>query len=83
MIHLDIKKLGRFVRTGHRITGDRTGQWSVSLPNQGRAYLHVRIDSAACSRRGSTTCIHAGGRLAYRLYRPRRLVPDAALPRLG
>ena len=26
MIHLDIKKLGRFIRTGHRITGDRTGQ---------------------------------------------------------
>ena len=31
MIHLDLKKLGRFVRTGHRITGDRTGQGSVSL----------------------------------------------------
>ena len=26
MIHLDIKKLGRFERVGHRITGDRTGQ---------------------------------------------------------
>ena len=26
MIHLDIKRLGRFERTGHRITGDRTGQ---------------------------------------------------------
>jgi len=26
MIHLDIKKLGRFDRVGHRITGDRTGQ---------------------------------------------------------
>ena len=25
MIHLDIKKLGRFDRVGHRITGDRTG----------------------------------------------------------
>jgi hypothetical protein len=24
--HLDIKKLGRFERVGHRITGDRTGQ---------------------------------------------------------
>ena len=24
LIHLDIKKLGRFERTGHRITGDRT-----------------------------------------------------------
>ncbi|WP_156612670.1 leucine zipper domain-containing protein, partial [Paramagnetospirillum marisnigri] len=26
MIHIDIKKLGRFNRIGHRITGDRTGQ---------------------------------------------------------
>ena len=26
LIHLDIKKLGRFERVGHRITGDRTGQ---------------------------------------------------------
>ena len=26
MIHIDIKKLGRFERVGHRITGDRTGQ---------------------------------------------------------
>jgi transposase-like protein len=26
MIHIDIKKLGRFDRVGHRITGDRTGQ---------------------------------------------------------
>ena len=47
MIHLDIKKLGRFVRTGHRITGDRTGQWSVSLPNQGWEYLHMCINDAS------------------------------------
>lgn len=26
LIHIDIKKLGRFTRTGHRITGGRTGQ---------------------------------------------------------
>src|SRR5262249_43452403 len=26
MIHIDIKKLGRFNKIGHRITGDRTGQ---------------------------------------------------------
>jgi hypothetical protein len=26
MIHIDIKKLGRFDHVGHRITGDRTGQ---------------------------------------------------------
>lgn len=26
MIHIDIKKLGKFNHIGHRITGDRTGQ---------------------------------------------------------
>src|SRR5579871_3305771 len=26
LIHIDIKKLGRFDKVGHRITGDRTGQ---------------------------------------------------------
>lgn len=26
MIHIDIKKLGRLERIGHRVTGDRTGQ---------------------------------------------------------
>ena len=26
LIHIDIKKLGRFDRVGHRITGDRSGQ---------------------------------------------------------
>src|SRR5882757_7237279 len=26
LIHIDIKKLGKFNRIGHRITGDRTGQ---------------------------------------------------------
>jgi transposase InsO family protein len=42
MIHIDIKKLGRFNRVGHRITGDRSG------PNKSRGvgweYLHVAID---------------------------------------
>ena len=26
LIHIDIKKLGRFDRPGHRVAGDRTGQ---------------------------------------------------------
>ncbi|RWO94833.1 MAG: IS481 family transposase [Mesorhizobium sp.] len=44
MIHIDIKKLGRFERVGHRITGD---------PQQGRSYgvgwefVHVCIDDAS------------------------------------
>ncbi|MDF1719739.1 MAG: IS481 family transposase [Minwuia sp.] len=42
MIHLDIKKLGRFERTGHRITGDRTGQ--SNSRGVGWEYVHVAID---------------------------------------
>ena len=45
MIHLDIKKLGRFVRTGHRITGDRTGQSNTR--GVGWEYLHVCVDDAS------------------------------------
>jgi transposase InsO family protein len=52
LIHLDIKRLGRFERTGHRITGD---------PQQGKSrgagwdYVHVCIDDAS---RLSFTQIH-------------------------
>lgn len=35
MIHIDIKKLGRFERTGHRITGDRTRQSNPRGRKQG------------------------------------------------
>ena len=42
MIHLDIKKLGRFNRVGHRITGDRHGQSSAR--GIGWEYVHVCID---------------------------------------
>jgi transposase InsO family protein len=42
LIHLDIKKLGRFERVGHRITGDRTGQ--SNSRGVGWEYLHVCID---------------------------------------
>ena len=42
LIHIDIKKLARFERAGHRITGDRTGQ------SKGRGigweYLHLVVD---------------------------------------
>lgn len=50
MIHLDIKKFGRFERPGHRVTGDRSGQ---STPRRGPGtgygweYLHVCIDDAS------------------------------------
>ena len=42
MIHLDIKKLGRFSRVGHRITGDRTGQ--SNSRGVGWEYVHVCVD---------------------------------------
>lgn len=45
LIHIDIKKLGRFERVGHRITGDRTG------PSKSRGvgweFVHVCIDDAS------------------------------------
>ena len=42
MIHLDIKKLGKFNQIGHRITGDRTGQ--SNSRGVGWEFLHVCID---------------------------------------
>jgi transposase InsO family protein len=42
MIHLDIKKLGRFSRVGHRITGERTGQSKTR--GVGWEFVHVCID---------------------------------------
>ena len=45
MIHIDIKKLGRFERVGHRMTGDRTGQ--SNSRGVGWEYVHVSIDDAS------------------------------------
>jgi transposase InsO family protein len=45
MIHLDIKKLGKFNQVGHRITGDRTGQSNGR--GVGWEFLHVCIDDAS------------------------------------
>jgi transposase InsO family protein len=42
MIHIDIKKLGRFNKIGHRITGDRTGQ--SNSRGVGWEFVHVCID---------------------------------------
>ena len=42
LIHIDIKKLGKFTRVGHRITGDRTGQSNTR--GVGWEYLHLAID---------------------------------------
>ena len=42
LVHIDIKKLGRFDRPGHRVTGDRTGH--SNRRGVGWEYLHVCID---------------------------------------
>jgi transposase InsO family protein len=44
LIHIDIKKLGRFVRTGHRITRDRQKGESRGA---GHEFVHVAIDDAS------------------------------------
>ncbi len=42
LLHLDVKKLGRFRKVGHRITGDRgPGQRSL---NAGWEFVHVCVD---------------------------------------
>ncbi len=45
LIHIDIKKLGKFNRIGHRITGDRTGQ--SNSRGIGWEFVHVCIDDAS------------------------------------
>lgn len=45
LLHIDIKKLGKFSRTGHRITGDRTGQSKTR--GVGWEFVHVCIDDAS------------------------------------
>jgi transposase InsO family protein len=44
LIHIDIKKLGRFHKVGHRITGDRTQGESRGA---GWEFVHVCIDDAS------------------------------------
>ncbi|KWV44732.1 integrase [Bradyrhizobium macuxiense] len=49
LIHIDIKKLGKFNRIGHRITGDRHGSSNLRSRRQGPGweYVHVCIDDAS------------------------------------
>jgi len=49
LIHIDIKKLGKFKRVGHRITGDRRGQSNLRSRGKGAGweYVHVCIDDAS------------------------------------
>ena len=45
LIHIDIKKLGKFNHIGHRITGDRRGQSNGR--GAGWEFVHVCIDDAS------------------------------------
>jgi len=49
LIHIDIKKLGRFERVGHRITGDRAERSSANGRSKGAGweFVHVCIDDAS------------------------------------
>src|SRR3546814_15551937 len=56
LIHIDIKKLGRFDRVGHRITGDRAERSSATGRSHGAGweFVHVCIDDA--SQIGRASC---------------------------
>jgi transposase InsO family protein len=47
LVHVDVKKLGRIVRPGHRVTGSRApkGYWREAF-RQGWDYVHVLVDDA-------------------------------------
>jgi transposase InsO family protein len=49
LVHIDIKKLGRFDRVGHRITGDRAERSSTNGRSKGAGweFVHVCIDDAS------------------------------------
>jgi Homeodomain-like domain len=57
LIHLDIKKLGRFKTIGHRITGNRKGQ--SNHRGVGWEFVHVSIDDA--SRIADQSTVRLGG----------------------
>ena len=54
MIHLDIKKLGRFARAGHRVTGDRQG---CRNKGAGWEFVHVAIDDHSRIAFASSYCL--------------------------
>jgi transposase InsO family protein len=48
LVHLDVKKLGRILQPGHRITGDRSSRRHTShgLGVAGWEFVHIAIDDA-------------------------------------
>jgi transposase InsO family protein len=69
LLHLDVKKLGRFRRPGHRVHGDRTRRDRGA----GWEYVHVCIDDASRAayveilgdERGATACGFLARALAH------------------
>ena len=56
LVHLDTKRLVRFRRPGHRVTGDR----SVESPGAGWEFLHVAIDDHSRVAYGEFCCNERG-----------------------
>eukprot|EP00873_Tetraselmis_striata_P045180 jgi/Tetstr1/465444/TSEL_010128.t1 len=88
LIHLDIKKLGRFDRPGHRVTGTRTG-----CRNRGAGwdFVHVAVDDATRlayvevlgdERRNTTTAFLLRALRWFRAHgiRTERVMTDNAAP---
>ncbi len=65
MIHIDIKKLGRFEKTGHRITGDRTRQSTPRSRREGYGWEYVHV------------CVDDASRLAFNQIHPNEKAPGA------
>jgi hypothetical protein len=76
-VHVDVKKLARFARPGHRVFGRRAigrqGGWDRRVFKLGWEYLHVCVDDA--SRLGYVELLERARRDGRRLPRARgRLV---------
>ena len=74
LLHLDIKKLGRIVRPGHRLTGDRRD----TVDGAGWEFGHMAVDDASRIARGEVLPDERGGTAAGFLRRTVR-----SLRRLG
>lgn len=72
LIHLDIKKLGRFVRAGHRVHGNRR----LASPGVGWEYYHVCIDDATRTAYGEILSDEKGDTVAGFLRRAARWFAD-------
>ena len=64
MLHLDVKKLGRFYRPGHRVTGSRR----MTSEGAGWDYVHVAVDTTPShsgpqnGRQSVSSCSHPIGK---------------------